>query len=301
MGLAKIPLLRSLLPSSDPDAWRAVPENGSTIYSALLGLVLQGVPSDANVEFPVESSYFDLDCYFMAYDLTSIEALQRMGKPLLVHHNASDLLGQTRQNYSNFFVDTSYSFTANRETLSQPNLFYGSRDFPTLQVALFNCTISTIPVESWIACQNALSAVTRMRQSQKDTRPPTSSPFSSPEYPGYNGLIAMFSFLHEFPQAAGEPNTYQSSPTDSYIHGDPTVFELDYQRNWSTINPLFFSTRLATALNTLWQTSFAPFTITSAAITDPVNLTAQPGMYPDFNATLGTTSRGLTVYRTSPS
>jgi hypothetical protein len=96
-GWPKVPLLRTLSPSSGSDAWRTASSgNGSITYSALIGLVLQGIPSDLDVEFPVESSYFGLDCHFVANNLTSNETLQRMGEHLLVDRNASILFGNSR-------------------------------------------------------------------------------------------------------------------------------------------------------------------------------------------------------------
>ncbi|KAJ0424726.1 hypothetical protein BJY00DRAFT_309143 [Aspergillus carlsbadensis] len=305
-GWPKIPLLRTLSPSNDSDAWRTTASsgNGSTTYSALIGLVLQGIPLDLDVEFPVESSYFDLDCYFVANNLTSEETLQRMGENTLVYRNASILFGNYgrfdipgERNYSNFFVDSSYNFTGLIDARHNINLLYGSRVYPEWEVALFNCSLSTIAVESWIACRNGLCNATRMRPSRKDTRPPTSSPFSSPRiYPGDFGPVSLVNFVSDFPQAAGGITAYQPSPTDSYIYGDATIFALDWERNWTTIDLQVFSNRLTTAVNTYWQTSLAPYTITSAAISDPVNTTDPPGLYPGFNATSGTTSRGVAVY-----
>ncbi|KAL4881170.1 hypothetical protein BJY04DRAFT_218349 [Aspergillus karnatakaensis] len=282
----KIPLLRTLIssedePESDGHPWRVVPsDNISTTYSSLLGLILQGIPSHANAEFPIESSYFDFDCYFMGDNLTKSEAMQRMGEPLLFHHNASDLFGYDLQSspdipYSNLFIDTSFNLTTLEDTDSQINLFYGSRDYPGWNVALFNCTLSTIPVESWVICQNAECAVSRMRH------------------------CALLNFIQNFPHAAGATNWYQSSPTDSYIYGDPTLFSTDYERNWSTIDPQIVSDRLTTVFNTFWQTSLAPFTFTSATLSSPVNLTRSWGFIPPFNATSGAASHGVTVYRIS--
>ncbi|RDW68842.1 uncharacterized protein DSM5745_08602 [Aspergillus mulundensis] len=306
-GWPKIPLLRTLLPSdgaleSGTNPWRAVPSDSTlTSYSSLLGLVLQGVPPHGNVEFPVESSYFDLDCYFIANNLTWTEVLERMGSPLLLYHNASRLFGDGT-NYSNFFVDTSFNLTTLANTQSQINLFYVSQEYPPGGYAgLFNCTISTVPVESWVICQSADCAVSRMRQSTKDTRPASSTPFSSPEYPGYLGPVPLEILIGEFPQAASEVNTYQSSPTDSYIYGDTVLLNTEYERNWSTMDPQILSTRLTTVFNTCWQSAIAPFTFTSAVPSNPVNLTpAGSGDFiPDFNATSGTASHGVTVYCTN--
>ncbi|KAL2811248.1 hypothetical protein BJX63DRAFT_433540 [Aspergillus granulosus] len=305
-GWPKIPLLRTLLPLSGSDAWRvASSENGTTTYSALTGLVLQGIPPGLDVEFPVESFYFDFDCHFVANNLTGNETLHRIGEQTLRYHNASLLFGEpsvSGRNYSNFFVETNHDLLGLGATRSQIHLFYASRDYPEWSVALFDCSLSRIPVESWIECRNALCAVTRMRPSKKDTRPPISTPFVlPPEYPGDFGPTTLINFVEYFPLAAGGMSAYQPSPTDSYIYGDPTVFALNWQRNWSTVDLQFFSNRFTTAFNTYWQTSLGPYTITSATISDPVNLTDPPGLYPRFNATPGTTSRRVTVYRTHDS
>ncbi|KAL4936150.1 hypothetical protein BDV06DRAFT_205554 [Aspergillus oleicola] len=49
--------------------------NGSTFsYSSLIDPVLQRIPADREADFPVESSYFDLQCQLIAIDVDSSEA-----------------------------------------------------------------------------------------------------------------------------------------------------------------------------------------------------------------------------------
>ncbi|RHZ63340.1 hypothetical protein CDV55_100195, partial [Aspergillus turcosus] len=120
-GWPKIPLLRTLPPvssSSDPaNPWRSSVSNNSIIYSSLAGIVLQGIPRDLDAEFSVESSYLDLDCHLVANDSTDRVVYEIMGDHVLVH-NATNLFdylsyhGRPNASWSNFFIDTTYNFTA---------------------------------------------------------------------------------------------------------------------------------------------------------------------------------------------
>ncbi|RLL99597.1 hypothetical protein CFD26_105961 [Aspergillus turcosus] len=313
-GWPKIPLLRTLPPvssSSNPaNPWRSSVSNDSIIYSSLAGIVLQGIPRDLDAEFSVESSYLDLDCHLVANDSTDRVVYEIMGDHVLVH-NATNLFdylsyhGRPNASWSNFFIDTTYNFTAPARNQANVNLFYGSRNTSggkDIRAALFNCTISNIHVESWIACQNYSCAVTRIRQSENDRRPSSYTPWNDPVLPWTNNWATLYNFITEFPASSGPIAATISSPTDSYIYGEPFLFSLNlYNRDWSSVSEHDVSTRLTTVFNTYWQASLAPFTITSVSASDPVRLSAPPDevTQPDFNSTFCTTSRAIRVYRTN--
>ncbi|KAL2868164.1 uncharacterized protein BJX67DRAFT_351228 [Aspergillus lucknowensis] len=305
-GWPKIPLLRTL-PLNDSggtNPWRTPRPDGPVTYSSLVGLVVQGVPSGEVVEFPVESSYFDLDCHPLLYNVSSEEAVKAMGDTM-IKNNASALFRDTAylgtdftEAYSNYFVDTSYNFTSPSRTQSYINLFYGSRDIPNkleITVALFNCTMSTIHSESLVKCQNDSCWVTRMRQSEKDRRDDSITPFNDPNV---NSWTALYNFIKQFPYAAGAVEAFQASSTDGYIYDDPLLFNPRYDRDWRNVSAEDISRRLTAVVNTYWQASLAPFTMSSASLLDPVNLT-QAASFPPFNETTGTASRNVAVYRTN--
>ncbi|KAL4922418.1 hypothetical protein BDW62DRAFT_197093 [Aspergillus aurantiobrunneus] len=302
-GWPKIPLLRTL-PSVDPSSnetnpWRAPSQDSPITYSSFLGHVVQGIPAQGDVEFPLESSYFDFDCHLLAHDLPPSEIFDRMGEPVL-YHNATNLFRGSAYTsdglstaYSNFFLDANY-YNSTAPSPTQSHLFYGSRDRPNEQnvtAALFNCTISTVYLEVWISCRDTSCAVSRMRHS------PTINPDDGAQFQ----WVELEIFVSQFPHATGRVDPYQSSPTDSYIYGDQSLFSADYERDWSTVSAEDISKRLTTTFNTFWQVSLAPFTISSVSRFDPVNLTqVSEGFVPTFNGTTGTTSRGIKVYRTNP-
>ncbi|KAL4867168.1 hypothetical protein BDV12DRAFT_210056 [Aspergillus spectabilis] len=228
-----------------------------TTYSSLIGLVMQGIPADKDTEFLVESSYFDLNCHLKGYNLTQDEVLQEMG-PLLIHKNSNDLYGYTLGDsspeiaYSNFFIDISFNFTSSSQTL------------------------------------NASCIVSRMRQSETDTRPSSLVPPNDPHDPDYENWTIFRNLVLEYPHTAGALQIRPPRPT--------------YGRNWNSISAESVSRRLTTAFNTYYQASLAPFIINSASISDPVNLTQDReggGIYPFFNSTEGTTSRSIRVYYTN--
>lgn len=80
-------------------------------------------------------------------DSTNIYGI--MGENKLAH-NATNLFGHRIYfgnpdvTESNFFIDTTYTFTAAARNQANVNLFYGSRispDQPVVRAALFNCII----------------------------------------------------------------------------------------------------------------------------------------------------------------
>ncbi|GIK06734.1 hypothetical protein Aspvir_002384 [Aspergillus viridinutans] len=311
-GWPKIPLLRTLPPVSSSrnsaNPWRSSVSNDSIIYSSLAGIVLQGIPRDLDAEFSVESSYLDLDCHLVANDSTDQVVYEIMGKSVLVH-NATDLfehptyhsIGEVTM--SSFFIDTTYNFTAPARNQANVNLFYGSRNRlgeGPLRAALFNCSISYVHVESWIACQNYSCAVNRMRQSENDRRPSSYTPWHDLDLKMTNNWVTLYNFITELPAASGPIASYAASPTDSYIYGEPSLFSLkDYHRDWSSVSEHDVSTRLTTVFNTYWQASLAPLIITTVSASDPVRLSIPPqeGLA-NFNSTFCTTSRAIRVYRT---
>ncbi|KAF9882740.1 hypothetical protein FE257_005331 [Aspergillus nanangensis] len=303
----KIPLLQTL-PSnrSGSNAWRGCNQGNTTTYSSLIGLGLQGIPPDSDAEFPVESSYFDLDCQTVALNISEGAAFDKMGGGVL-HHNATNLF-HTYANipnapalaYSNLFIDTTYNFSSPAQ--SHVNLFYGSRNNippPYSRTSLFNCTISTIHVESWISCKNASCAVARMRKLENNTRPESWTPFNDPDPASKNNWVTLNNIITQFPFAAGALDSYQSSPTDSYIYGESSLYSTTFTRDWSTVSEREVSTRFTTLFNTYWQASLAPFTIGRASLFAPVNVTQSSDMSPAFKETTGSTSKPTTVYQIS--
>ncbi|KAK2774983.1 hypothetical protein FQN52_000195 [Onygenales sp. PD_12] len=304
----KIPLLRALPPNESDtgsNPWRTCSQENQTVYSSLVGLMIQGIPSDKETEFAVESSYFDLDCVALAHHAPLPSIFDMMGGNIL-HHNSTNLFRNTA-NFpnapalarSNLFIDTSYNFTAPSPTQSHVNLFYGSLDTFT-HAALFNCTVSTVHVESWIACQNGSCSVTRMRQSKRDTRPSSLTPFND-RGRLLDNWTTLNNIITQFPFAAGVYDNVQSSPTDSYIYNDASLFGLSYNRNWSSVSDQAVSTRFTTLFNTYWQASLAPFALGSTSRFEQANLTSEEplGAIPSFNGTATTAFWTVTVYRAS--
>ncbi|KAL2821317.1 hypothetical protein BDW59DRAFT_174183 [Aspergillus cavernicola] len=310
-GWPKIPSLLSLGSSIDDDnPWRPVPADAPVTYTSLVGHVLQGIPPDSYAEFPIESSYFDFDCHMIATGLSASETFDAMGGNSL-YHNASNFFNDTIDDnspygaiYSNFFIDTGYNLTAPSRPQSQVNLFYGSKDRSdegdmtgNLPVALFNCTMSFIRLEAQVACENSSCAVTRMRRSEKDKRSSFLSPFNDALDHRYNTWTTLHNIIRRFPHAVQLVDQYQPSPTDSYIYGEPSLFNPHYYRDWSTASAENVSTRFSTVFNTFYQASMATFVIPVASMSDPVDLNTSS---PSYISAEGTTFvRRITVYRIS--
>ncbi|KAE8371190.1 hypothetical protein BDV26DRAFT_299019 [Aspergillus bertholletiae] len=312
-GFPKIPVLDDLplnKTASGSNPWRDCHQGNKTVYSSLVGLVVQGIPSDQNSEFPVESSYFDLDCRAVALNIAQNMVFSKMGEKAL-YHNATSLFhslagypNAMTTAYSSFFIDTSYNFTASPPTQSNLNLWFGAKEggkHGMTNVSLFNCTMSTIRVESWIMCQNGSCAVDRMRKSEKDTRPSSLTPFNDPD-PNGDNWVSLNNLITQFPWAAGVMRPDQPSLTDSYIYGDPSLFDTQqWFHDWSTVSEKDVSSRLRALFNTYWQAALAPFTIASVSPFDKVNMSSPnvQGKAALFNMTTATTAKPVTVYSVS--
>ncbi|KAL4879215.1 hypothetical protein BJY04DRAFT_220333 [Aspergillus karnatakaensis] len=304
-GWPKIPMLRTLPAAAAADnttnPWRTYDSNDTIAFSSLVGLVLQGIPAGEDAEFAAETSYFDLDCRRLASNITQDSIFDAMGGKALIH-NATYTF-PTESPYTNFFVDSSYNFTTRFTSRNQAsvNLFYvprdetfGSRNIGT--AALFNCTLSTVYVEVFILCKDAVCAVTRMRLSERDNDPEW-TPWTD-NNDGPSSWLAFTLLLTQFPFAIGPLAHDQAAPTDSYIYGDSKSFGRAYDRHWINANERDVSTRLATLFNTYWLASLAPFTVNQASALDPVNLAMRDQSWPPppFNSSTARTSRTVNVY-----
>lgn len=305
----KVPVLDLNDANQSSNPWRHVDHSKATSYSSLVGLVLMGIPSEQNCEFSAESSYFDLDCKLIGHHMSDDDIYATMGTPL--YHNVTNLFyGQAQfavgrlAARTSFFIDTSYNFSDADRTSSHShaNMWYGSRDTSVedngslSSATLFNCTISTIRVESRVTCQKGSCAVDRMRRSEHDTRPDYVTPW-------HGDWVALYNLVSQFPYAAGIVREIAASPTDNYIHGDASLFsqQSDDMHDWTNISAADVSSRLTTLFNTYWQATLSPHTIASALILSPTpnDTQALPAVHGDgvnFNETTASLSRTVTIY-----
>ncbi|KAL6234936.1 hypothetical protein BDW75DRAFT_210894 [Aspergillus navahoensis] len=238
-GWPKIPNLRYLPPNQSTangvDNWRSWDRN------------------ETLTELSVPSSYLDLDCHLLASNVSGEGIYESMGGSSVAGRNATNTW--TALLPSSFFLDTTYMFSRTFRNQANINLFYGTRDategFQIQRAALFNCTISTISMESWLVCQNASCAVTRVRQSGIDKQASAVTPWNNPNNKGPNST-PFWSLIQNLPLAIGPLDRFQASPTDNFIYGDP-LFDNGSGRDWTTVTEADVSNRLTTVFNTYWQ------------------------------------------------
>lgn len=287
----KIPLLDAL--SSDESSsnpWVTVNHTPNTTYASLTGLMIAGLPSEGTSNFTLETQYLDLACS----DGSQVpeDALNATLEGKIIYHNASNFFAS-----NSFFTDTNTKDTDLATYKEYPNLVYGSNNDYQGNAWLFNCTIGTTRVEANVMCNADLCFVDRMRHSEKDKRPSIVNDFAMS--PTTFGNLIFY-----FPSTAGVLHDAVFAPTDLYMQGSTSPYEVGYNSvsAFANVTGKVFSHRLSTLINTFWQASLAP---TTTAVTpsnnlsiyaDSSNISASP-----FAAkpTIADTARTIVIYQAS--
>jgi hypothetical protein len=262
-GNPKVPLMESI--SYAGDGWTSVANNFSTLYSSLIGVRLQGLCKDCNMDFSIESSYTNLNCHNVAHQIPINETMAYLGTP---YHGwlpatpttpFSGLSLQVNANMSiSSFLGTNHIFAGPPTPEEVSTILYVATGLYANKRAasVYNCTMETSRVESQVYCAQGSCRITRMRPSRIDTRPRNWTLF-------HNNSLELLRLLPFFSFAAGYTYWAQASPTDNFLFGDVAPFNFTEQHDWNKVAEQDISRRLTRAFNALRQVTMAPYSITN--------------------------------------
>ncbi|KAF7505292.1 hypothetical protein GJ744_001079 [Endocarpon pusillum] len=264
----KIPMLDELSPWTTEmpgNPWIGINYSGSNRhYSSLSGLNINGLPQSGESLFSVETSYMQLRCDDGTVYPSSTESRDYayvFPNGLLYHNASNPFIGMPYSTDNNqsirLFVDTSYERVWSKDDTVPLNLLYGSQPYLfNNSMILHNCTVGTARVEAAISCQGESCKVVRMRRSTVDTRSPLIVPFV--------GTDPFANFCTFFAFAAGIFRHDELSPIDYYVLGSSDLpFSLSGGMGDLSFNITgdMFARRLSTMINTIWQASLGPHTL----------------------------------------
>ena len=241
----KIPAIEILesTSKSDADGWYDV-HPGNTSYSSLVGLPMDGIGKNGSYHFYVESLYMVLDCPTISYS-TLESGSEKGGFSLDFVRNAS--ISAALQLLPN---QTSYP------TVKPWGVnFNAASNLDVDDSFTANCTVTRTSVESNITCDQGSCAVTGIRRSQFDRRPPGYTPL-------FYGTSAVN--LEEYwPMSGGNGAHEGSSTLTEYFLADPTLESLATnftgEVSLAGLSADLFSKRFSLVFNTYWQCNILPW------------------------------------------
>ncbi|KAI9881289.1 MAG: hypothetical protein M1830_005575 [Pleopsidium flavum] len=312
----RIPLLEALprIPNEDGDgSWLPVEQSANITYSSLNGLPIAGLPSEGDATFSVDSSYFALNCSLVRLNISSPDILGNARYH--TNHSTWDSILHGSPNYASglgdhvwnsFFVDYYAPLpTSSAYTTSYWHLVFGSRNLAGMKV--FNCSMGTTRVESSILCQGSSCHVNKMRRSQVDARPSTSTPFNDPDTNSENSWVTLNNLVSLFPYAAGVTHVGVANPAENFLVDNSSTYTSDnYNVDYRPVSPEAFSHRLIMLFNTYWQLSLATYsTAGDKVMTKALDRNGQmrdllSGLYPS-NLTTAETTIPVTIYHANRS
>ena len=217
-GNVKIPILESLnVNTNDSNGWLSVDRNNPK-YSSLLGVPVDGLVNRGQSNFILESYYFVLNCENVRHIANKTEKDWSSGIDATAFNSSAGLsygffLASSRSNVSD--MPALYPYEASFPDMQPQYVIFGSLADQGSGVSLANCSLTRSSVESNVTCQGTSCAVTEVRRSAFDLRPPGYTPMED--------NIARLNFLSQWPIAAGDhPHPLTSTPTELFIQ-DPSL------------------------------------------------------------------------------
>lgn len=265
-GNIKVPKLPDVLrdhETVDPLQWRPVDRSSNASYSSLIGIPVTGLMNTAELNFTMLSMYWEVGCpaITLSYannsgaicryqDLRSTSMRNCLPLAMRLDESArrDDDAGRNQSN-EHFSL---YSWTEDTppEFQSQPG---GS-------VAIANCTLGYREVESMVKCKSGSCYVDAMRDVTN-----TSDPRGVYKYAGTPGPLSwMFGHLPSMGRACGDSDycdfrVQGSTKLEKWMNDTSLVFgrHNDDSMSLHRLGPKVVSEKLTTALNTLWQATYA--------------------------------------------
>jgi hypothetical protein len=271
-GNVKIPVLESL-DKPDSDGWYSLNPSANTTYSALLGVPLDGLQSNATMEFFMQSGYFNLKCPQLVtvhmYAVSDAASRRHLFSGLQYHHyNNITLVANDQQSvgyqYNSWFLDTHTNNTSENKSMSAekipPTVFFASQGPNSTYVVAADCNVTYTRVEAKIKCDGLLCAATTVRRSKSDRTPDTRTPLDQ-DLP--RAVETFTNMVKVFPDTTPKLYENSNSATEAYLNGSTMVFSqdnsLDAQEgqmmDLSKTPADVFSQRFTTIFNTMWHST----------------------------------------------
>jgi hypothetical protein len=304
-GNPKIPVLETLSEEAS-DGWRSVTTRSPIQFSSLIGVRLQGLCSDCNITFSIETAYNDLSCH-------------NIGRHVPGRNVTDFLLSTTGSNVNSWnpiidpvlpFGDqgrgTRSSILATNSFSPLPNetqtIYYITHE-ESYTASLYTCNMGTTRLECEVYCRGASCMITRARKSLKNRRPRNWS--------NYEGKSYELSMLMSYFSTASGPTRWDlASATDNFIAGYTLPYNLTPNHDWEGVPDEDLSQRLTLVFNAFQDVVQAPYSITSGKTFEPLICHPDSWGTPDgttmfdncqhMNFTTATVSRDKAVYQASP-
>jgi hypothetical protein len=256
--------------------------------------MIAGLPNAATSNFTLESSYLSLvplndrQWNVSSGSGTGYDQIQTWLGPTGTSNDLTVGL-----NSAGFYINSNTNHTNTTTNV----LYVTSLVVPRQQqvVASFNFSLATTYVESNVICKGQSCYIARMRRSTVNKSPSYLTGVTS-------DLSILVNFFVAFAAATGYGGDGAISPTALYVVGSDAPFDHGLQTNGITnanLNAHDVSLRLATLMNTYWQSSLSIAYVATGSTGTNVNLTAlRLGLdYPFIatNTTAATTS-SVTLY-----
>ncbi|QIW97414.1 hypothetical protein AMS68_002932 [Peltaster fructicola] len=285
-GHVKIPMIERLRDSpyvstNATDGWLSIQPQAYNLsmYSSLIGLPCQGVPSTGDTAFTVETSYFSLDCSVGKVQLDPeapiIRTWQKMNQSGLgVSWNGADMAIAYDLNH---FYNTSRPRTL--------TLWSDNTDKAVLTMAV--CPLTTTFVEVQVLCTSGHCNATAIRESKLAHRPQTWSVIDQL-------LQAQDSFFNGLVNTTSRTHVGTSSPFEFYLNDPRYAMGTSVEVLLADVDNVSFSTRFAQLLNSYWLITLSPYGSIGQDFTNDVG-GSLPGNGPAAATALGTTRLGQLV------
>jgi hypothetical protein len=294
-GNLKIPAYKQLLANlpAASSRWVSVPTR-DVPYSSLIGIPTINMSKTGNTTFAVESTYLDLDCYNVSRSTAPVPVEGPANKTFwstnlpnsfsvaldgfVLEDDNPTTYGPWNGSVGNIPNDTDVSGFSHtllfQSRIYQDNL--GNQDNSTT-VAF--CTLTQQYVESLVVCSGTFCRVTYIRQSLRPHAPSNITTLSFPR------LFDQFSLSFPFATTGqGTAPSINSTATECYI-ADPVSPFCPAAANsggfgvvdLSTVPKDVFELRLGQLLNTYYQATLEPFSISGSFVATQANSLTSSG------------------------
>ncbi|KAA8893545.1 hypothetical protein FN846DRAFT_978353 [Sphaerosporella brunnea] len=280
----KIPMIEELsFAGLGPGGWLTVDNTSGVEYAGFLGIPVAGIPSDATVNFTLDTSYLRLDCAELEKRSWGLPANETLNQETGGFANNTFML-YTADADANRSVSTTIR---NDTAAAARSLVFISRNSNNASVieagvTFARCRLTMSHVASRVLCNDGSCRVTSMRRSELPQAPANITLFDG------TGPAITFSFFSQFTNAAGpRVRGADCTLTERFLYDPGSAFNIGRSDcvDLFSVAPAVFSRRLTQLLNTYLGASQAPASV--AGISQDLD-TLQPP--PDISALSGDNS-----------
>lgn len=289
---------------------------GEEDYTSLLGVKIQGMDlggQSTRYELSVQTSYIDLQCSPIGPDdFTGQPEFGDLDEDL-AFRGGVDVLPMKKNPSFSFATEIrtrgfwNFGNRSIAETVPDFHLLFaglqpnetsedgGDRGNSTGDVFGFNCTMTTIQLETELHCPSPTNC-TAVRQRRMDRAGEPQFPSMMQKHMG--GLVEGVKL---WPRIAAAADNSSASPTENLLAGEAFLYGTQPRHDWSKMDEKVFSRRLTTAFNTFWDAAKGPLGYPNLDMTSGqaqrADLVSHPLDMYDFYNTTQATGRPTGVYR----